>query len=575
MVRAMRSAWIPLVFVIASSGCQKEADTKNGFKSVSPGSGIGSGSAGKAGPTKPGLKQTPLAKQVKAPFDPKTPPQDATKTKSGLAYKKIKVVADAKPPGKNDMIKVHYTGWKSATGETVYSTVEKGQPMQMALQAIPPGFSEALQLMNLGEKAMLWIPPEIGYRDSAKPPTPEAMAYEVELVEITAAPPIPPDIGTPPATGTQKSPLGHPYIVLTPGTGKDRPRSFDTTVFNLTAWDSEGNQVESTENGPGGQKRPQTQPPFRQPKGLEDMLVSLTVGMRARFWVPAELLTFREKPKGTGPVTIEIELLELQKASTVPPPVPKDVAAPPKDAQKTARGTFYKVLKKGKSGGKSPVETDTVAVHYTGWTTDGRMFDSSVIRDKPTEFPLKGVIQGWTDGLPQMHVGETVRFWIPQDLAYQGRPGKPAGMLVFDVQLLEIKPPAAAPPPPKDAPATPADVAAPPKDAKKTDKGVFYKVLKAGPAGGKQPGPTDKVKVHYSGWTTDGKLFDSSVQRGQPAQFGLNQVIAGWTDGLQQMHIGDSYRFWIPVELAYNGAPGKPAGMLVFDVELLEIQAAP
>ena len=81
----------------------------------------------------------------------------------------------------------------------------------------------------------------------------------------------------------------------------------------------------------------------------------------------------------------------------------------------------------------------------------------------------------------------------------------------------------------------------------------------------------DTVKVHYTGWTTDGKMFDSSVQRGTPATFGLKQVIKGWTEGLQLMQTGEKTRLWIPEELAYQGKPGRPAGMLVFDVELIEI----
>ena len=79
------------------------------------------------------------------------------------------------------------------------------------------------------------------------------------------------------------------------------------------------------------------------------------------------------------------------------------------------------------------------------------------------------------------------------------------------------------------------------------------------------------MTVHYSGWTTDGKLFDSSVTRGKPATFGLDQVIKGWTEGLQLMVEGEKRRFWIPEKLAYGGKAGNPAGMLVFDVELLEI----
>ncbi len=79
------------------------------------------------------------------------------------------------------------------------------------------------------------------------------------------------------------------------------------------------------------------------------------------------------------------------------------------------------------------------------------------------------------------------------------------------------------------------------------------------------------MTVHYSGWTTDGKLFDSSVSRGQPASFPLGDVIKGWTEGVQLMVVGEKARFWIPEGLAYKGK-SAPFGMLVFDIELLEIK---
>ncbi len=126
---------------------------------------------------------------------------------------------------------------------------------------------------------------------------------------------------------------------------------------------------------------------------------------------------------------------------------------------------------------------------------------------------------------------------------------------------------------PKQAPmpAAPKDVAAPPADAEKTPSGLASKVLTAG-SESNRPGPTSVVTVHYTGWTTDGKAFDSSVSRGKPATFPLNRVIPGWTEGLQLMSVGEERRLWIPENLAYGGRPGKPAGMLVFDVELLGIR---
>ena len=118
-------------------------------------------------------------------------------------------------------------------------------------------------------------------------------------------------------------------------------------------------------------------------------------------------------------------------------PAPSDVAAAPADAETTASGLASKVLEAG-SGSTHPTATSNVTVHYTGWTTDGRMFDSSVTRGQPATFPLNGVIRGWTEGVQFMVVGEKRRFWIPEELAYGGR-RDPRGMLVFDVELIAIQ----------------------------------------------------------------------------------------------------------------------------------------
>ena len=89
--------------------------------------------------------------------------------------------------------------------------------------------------------------------------------------------------------------------------------------------------------------------------------------------------------------------------------------------------------------------------------------------------------------------------------------------------------------------------------------------------GGRHPRPSSSVTVNYTGWTTDGKMFDSSVTRGQPATFQLDQVIPGWTEGVQLMFEGEKARFWIPEDQAYKGK-SAPYGMLVFDIELVKIQ---
>jgi peptidylprolyl isomerase len=238
---------------------------------------------------------------------------------------------------------------------------------------------------------------------------------------------------------------------------------------------------------------------------------------------------------------------------------PEDVAKPPADAVTTPSGLASKVLQPGK-GTVKPSPTDLVTVHYTGWTTDGKMFDSSVAAGKPVTFPLNRLIKGWGEGVPLMVVGEKRRFWIPQSLAYNGQPGRPAGMLVFDIELIDANPSPSVPPP---------DVAAPPKDAKRTPSGLAYKSLRPGD-GGRHPSANSTVTVHYTGWTTDGKMFDTSLEKGQPISFGLGDVIQGWTEGVQLMTVGEKMRFWIPERLAYKGE--RPRGTLVFDVELLAIK---
>jgi FKBP-type peptidyl-prolyl cis-trans isomerase FklB len=106
-----------------------------------------------------------------------------------------------------------------------------------------------------------------------------------------------------------------------------------------------------------------------------------------------------------------------------------------------------------------------------------------------------------------------------------------------------------------------------------TRSGLQYEQLQEG--NGASPLPSDRVVVHYEGRLTSGKIFDSSIARQEPAEFGLQQVIAGWTEGLQVMSVGGKYRFFIPPELAYGpgGVPGiPPNSVLIFDVELLEIK---
>lgn len=108
------------------------------------------------------------------------------------------------------------------------------------------------------------------------------------------------------------------------------------------------------------------------------------------------------------------------------------------------------------------------------------------------------------------------------------------------------------------------------------DSGLQYLVLESGPEGGTSPTPSDSVLAHYHGTLIDGNVFDSSVDRGEPASFGVSQVISGWTEALQLMKTGDKWRLFIPPDMAYGESSPTPAippnSALIFDVELLEVR---
>jgi FKBP-type peptidyl-prolyl cis-trans isomerase len=397
------------------------------------------GSQGMASTGSAATPPKPRGKQVPPPLDLKTPPADAIKTPSGLIYKKLVTNDAGAQPHRNDVVLVNFTGWRQATGETFFARAEGSPAMPLNLSQAAPGFSEALPLLRKGEKAVLWLPAAIGYKTPPTSGAPETLVYELELVDITPAPAIPDNVAAAPATAqTLKS--GVKLIVVRPGTGKDKVRPFDTVTFSYTAWDSGGRMLDTTEL----RKHPVEAAPYKQPAAMGEVLAQMTDGERTRFWVDAEKMTSGGQPVGgvtKGLLCYELEVSKVVKAEHEPPLAPPDVAKPPDGTSKTAKGVFYRRLVAGSSrDGKHPTTADSVKVHYTGWTTDGRMFDSSMLRGQPATFALTAVVAGWTDGLQVMSVGDHTRFWIPEAMAYKGAPGKPAGMLVFDVELIEILP---------------------------------------------------------------------------------------------------------------------------------------
>jgi peptidylprolyl isomerase len=233
----------------------------------------------------------------------------------------------------------------------------------------------------------------------------------------------------------------------------------------------------------------------------------------------------------------------------------------------TASGVKIEITHKG--NGIKPAEGDKVTVHYTGRLTDGTRFDSSVDRNSPFSFNVGTgqVIQGWDEAFLELQQGDKAIITIPPDAGYGSRAvgSIPANStLVFEVELLSVKP---------KIKAIPYDVSG--KDTQKLPSGLEYIMIKNG--SGKQAAAGAMVSVHYSGYLSDGSLFDSSVERGEPIEFRLGEgrVIQGWEQGIGLLKVGSQCRLIIPYPLGY-GEQGYPPvipakSTLIFDVELMDV----
>jgi peptidylprolyl isomerase len=248
----------------------------------------------------------------------------------------------------------------------------------------------------------------------------------------------------------------------------------------------------------------------------------------------------------------------------------------------TDTGLKYRITREG-TGGK-PAVTDTVTVHYVGKLADGTKFDSSYERQRPAEFALQGVVAGWTEGLQLVAQGGQIDLIIPAELGYgpYGQdPIPPGATLYFTVELLNIKPavsedgasnggePVTSDPVSSLGPFAGTEAEG---EFTTTDSGLMYRIIRQGKDN--NPKSKDIVIVHYEGSFADGKEFDSTYERDEPATFPVDGVILGWTEGLQLIGEGGKIQLALPSALGY-GARGKgsilPNTDLYFTVELLKI----
>jgi peptidylprolyl isomerase len=380
----------------------------------------------------------------------------------------------------------------------------------------------------------------------AKPPTHPGEPPKAEDL------PAPPDVAAAPADA-EKTKSGLASKVLSKGSGTEHPNPWDEITVHYTGWSTDGKMFDSSVT----RGSPMTVPLRAMIKGWQEGVPLMVMGEKRRFWIPEELAYKGNPTRPQGTLVFDVELISFKKGEK-PPEAPADVAAAPATAQKLPSGLATLVVKKG-TGKDKLTDTGIAKFHFTGWKSDGELIDDSTKRAEPMAAAVSQLPPWLGEGLKLMVTGEKRRLWVPAALL--ARPGQepPPYGVTFDVELIEVM----------NLPAPP-DVKAAPADAQKTPSGLASKVLTKG-KGTDHPKADSRVKVHYVGWTTDGKMFDTSYKKGQPAEFSLAGVIPGWTEALQLMVVGEKRRFWIPEELAYKGKSG-PQGLLVFEIELLEIK---
>ena len=358
--------------------------------------------------------------------------------------------------------------------------------------------------------------------------------------------------GIPTCETMQKTASGLEWGVLKQGSDAAPPTANDVVEVHYTGWLTDGTKFDSSRD----RGQPAKFPLGGVIKGWTEGLQLMSPGARYKFVIPGDLAYGASgRPPKIGPnatLVFDVELLKVVRT-------PKLRDANP-DLQKDGEnGLKYEVCVAGKG---AAVEADhVVSLRYAIWTDEGALAECSEQNDDHR-------IAGTLDSLPAPFLGEVLKgakvgdvFRIEVPVAAFPRAQKPT---IWEIEVTSTKP----------KPEAPKFRVPDPAVAVTTQSGLVYEVLE--PGSGESPTAADTVVAHYTGWLTDGTKFDSSHERGEPTQFGLDRVIRGWTEGLQLMKPGAKFLFQIPPDLGY-GPRGQPPTIpanatLVFFVELVEVK---
>lgn len=348
--------------------------------------------------------------------------EDMKKTASGLEWGYLKKGKGGKKPTEADQVEVHYTGWLT-DGTKFDSSRDRGKTTKFGVTQVIKGWTEGLQLMSVGDRCKFVIPSDIAYGDAGRPgsiPPKATLVFDVELINVISMPKLRP------ANPDKQTVLGNgiKYETIQPGKGAAIAEG-SGIALRYAIWGKGGQLLDCTERS--GQKFGGTLESMRWPF-IKDIVKHLKVGGIVRADVPNALVQQAQ--------TDTVWELELVKVTEMPKFRKPDAAK----VVTTQSGLQYEVIDAGK--GESPAASNTVKAHYTGWLTDGKMFDSSHARGEPSEFPLNRVIPGWTEGLQLMKPGAKFLFQIPPELGYGARGSGtiPANStLIFYVELVSFK----------------------------------------------------------------------------------------------------------------------------------------
>lgn len=238
---------------------------------------------------------------------------------------------------------------------------------------------------------------------------------------------------TVPPTDARRETCGSLSRLLAAGSGQQRPGDDDRVLLEYTTFSRNGHAVDSSST----HDEPVAESVRNLAPGLSCIVKRMQVGESRRVWVPASLRPAPDEGEPTVPAAdliIDVTLRELTRA----PQRPVDYAAPPSSAQRAATGLRFQTLHRG-SGNQRPAANSRVTIYHSGWTNRGVLFASSVLAGEPASYLAYELPTGLSEGVQLMRIGDKVRFWLPERLAYAtASRNAPKGPVVFDVELLAI-----------------------------------------------------------------------------------------------------------------------------------------